>query len=305
VTGLAIDGDSVVAEQCATRQLLHKDDARSLRGAVIYGRGESARDLGGIAIVPLARADIGVIGAIVIESDDPDAISRREVENVNLLGVIAARSLETAWEIEEEWRIARTDPLTGLANRRHFDEQLARIIGESLKYGAPASLIVADIDHFKIVNDSYGHEAGDAVLKTVAGIFMSCVRAEDVCARYGGEEIAILLPETTVARAHEVAERVRRAIDSKPVQHNEHKIPVTASFGVAGYPESTALRDGLFPAADGALYVAKAAGRNRVQIAAPALPDRDRPTGATVPSEPSGEARERQAESISASGRAP
>ena len=299
-TGLAIDGDSVVAEQCATRQLLHKDDARSLRGAVIYGRGESPRELGGIAIVPLARADIGVIGAIVIESDDPDAISRREVENVNLLGVIAARSLETAWEIEEEWRIARTDPLTGLANRRHFDEQLARIIGESLKYGAPASLIVADVDHFKNVNDTYGHEAGDAVLKAVAGIFMSCVRAEDVCARYGGEEIAILLPETTVARAHEVAERVRRAIELKPARHSEHEIAVTTSFGVAGYPESTALRNGLFPAADRALYEAKAAGRNRVHIAAPALPDRDALVTPTAQSEARGEIREHPADRATA-----
>ena len=283
VPGLAIDGDSVVAEQCATRRLLHKDDARSLRGAVIYGRGEQPRDPGGLAIVPLARADVGVIGAIVIESDDADVISRREVENVNLLGVIAARSLETAWEIEEEWRIARTDPLTGLANRRHFDEQLARIIGESLKYGAPASLIVADVDHFKKVNDTYGHEAGDEVLKAVAAIFMSCVRAEDVCARYGGEEIAILLPETTVARAQEVAERVRRAIELKLVLHNERAIPVTASFGVAGYPESTAIRDGLFPAADRALYEAKASGRNRVQVAAPAPPDPDAAVAAGVP----------------------
>jgi diguanylate cyclase (GGDEF)-like protein len=268
-TGIAIDGDSIVAEHCATRRLLHKDDARSLRGAVIYGRGEPPRETGGLAIVPLARADVGVIGAIVIESDEADAISRREVENVNLLGVIAARSLETAWEIEEEWRIARTDPLTGLANRRHFDEQLTRIIGESLKYGAPASLIVADVDHFKKVNDTYGHEAGDEVLKAVARVFMGCVRAEDVCARYGGEEIAILLPETTVARAQEVAERVRRAIELRTIVHDEHEIPVTASFGVAGYPESSALRDGLFPAADRALYEAKAAGRNRVRIAAP------------------------------------
>ena len=282
-TGLAIDGDSVVAEQCATRRVLHKDDARSLRGAVIYGRGEPPRDPGGLAIVPLARADVGVIGAIIIESDEADVISRREVENVNLLGVIAARSLETAWEIEEEWRIARTDPLTGLANRRHFDEQLARIIGESLKYGAPASLIVADVDHFKAVNDTYGHEAGDEVLKAVAAIFMSCVRAEDVCARYGGEEIAILLPETTVARAQEVAERVRRAIELKLVHHNENAIPVTTSFGVAGYPESTAIRDGLFPAADRALYEAKAGGRNRVQVAAPAPPEPDQPVVAGGP----------------------
>ncbi|HEX8848142.1 MAG TPA: GGDEF domain-containing protein, partial [Gemmatimonadaceae bacterium] len=178
--GMAIDGDSLVAEQCAMRKLLHKEDARVLRGAVIYGREEGKRELGGLAVVPLARAEIGVIGAIVIEADQPDAITRREVENVNLLGVIAARSLETAWEIEEEWRRARTDPLTGLSNRRHFDEQLQRIVSDALAHGTPASLVVADVDHFKRVNDTYGHEAGDAVLKAVARVFLDCLRAEDV-----------------------------------------------------------------------------------------------------------------------------
>ena len=265
--GLAIDGDSVVAEQCSMRKLLHKEDARMLRSATLYGRGETKREIGGLAVLPLARADIGVIGAIVIESDTADTLTRREVENVSLLGVIAARSLETAWEIEEEWRRARTDELTGLYNRRHFDEQLARIVADSLAHGSPASLVVADVDHFKRVNDTYGHEAGDAVLKAVARVFLDCLRAEDVCARYGGEEIAILLPETSVVRAQEVAERVRTAIAGKPVQHGDRMITVTASFGVAGYPESTALRDALFPAADKALYEAKHAGRNRVRTA--------------------------------------
>jgi diguanylate cyclase (GGDEF)-like protein len=271
-TGLAIGGDSVVAEQCAMRKLLHKEDARVLNGATIYGQGEPRREIGGLGVLPLARADIGVIGAIVIESDTPDTLTRREVENVSLLGVIAARSLETAWEIEEEWRRARTDGLTGLYNRRHFDEQLARIVSDSLAHGSPASLVVADVDHFKRVNDTYGHEAGDAVLKAVARVFLDCLRAEDVCARYGGEEIAILLPETSVARARDVAERVRKAIAAKPVKHGERTITVTASFGVAGYPESTALRDALFPAADRALYEAKNRGRNQVRVAGEDVP---------------------------------
>ena len=117
------------------------------------------------------------------------------------------------------------------------------------------------------MNDSYGHEAGDAVLKAVARVFLDCLRAEDVCARYGGEEIAILLPETSIERAQEVAERVRKAIGAKPVQHGERTIRVTASFGVAGYPESTALRDQLFPVADRALYEAKHGGRDQVRAA--------------------------------------
>ncbi|HUR00746.1 MAG TPA: GGDEF domain-containing protein, partial [Gemmatimonadaceae bacterium] len=135
------------------------------------------------------------------------------------------------------------------------------------RYGRITSLVVADLDYFKRVNDTHGHDAGDAVLRHTASLFMEIVRAVDVCARYGGEEFAILLPETDPAGAAHLAERLRLALESRPVRFGRTEMRVTASFGVASYPDSAPLRDGLFPAADKALYRAKADGRNCVRQA--------------------------------------
>jgi diguanylate cyclase (GGDEF)-like protein len=126
------------------------------------------------------------------------------------------------------------------------------------------SLVLVDIDHFKAVNDGFGHEAGDAVLRHVAKILQEGVRTVDVCVRYGGEEIAMLLGQTESAKAVEVAERLRARIEATPVRHAGAEIRVTASFGVAAYPETVKVRDQLFPSADKALYIAKHEGRNRV-----------------------------------------
>ena len=122
-----------------------------------------------------------------------------------------------------------------------------------------------DIDHFKKVNDTWGHEAGDAVLKQMARVLQDGVRAVDICVRYGGEEIAMLLSQTDSAHAVEVAERLRTRIAATPVKHGPAEIRVTASFGVATYPETVKVRDQLFPAADKALYIAKHDGRNCVR----------------------------------------
>jgi diguanylate cyclase (GGDEF)-like protein len=169
------------------------------------------------------------------------------------------------WEIEEVSQRARTDALTGLRNRRDFDEQLRRVIAETDRFGGSSSLIFVDIDDFKKVNDTYGHEAGDAVLRQLGKILGDGVRAIDICARYGGEEMVMLLPQTPIAGAMELAERLRVAIAERPVQFEGTAIRVTASFGIAGYPETVPHGDWLFPAADRALYLAKNGGKNCVK----------------------------------------
>jgi diguanylate cyclase (GGDEF)-like protein len=159
-----------------------------------------------------------------------------------------------------------TDHLTGLYNRRHFVNRAREEIERSLRYQHPLSVLMVDVDHFKHFNDRYGHATGDRVLQTVAGIFRKALRNVDLCARLGGEEFAILLPDTPAANAYHVAERVRATLSSYrytglglPPEDN-----VTISIGVATCPlDATTLED-LLELADKALYTAKSQGRDRV-----------------------------------------
>lgn len=264
---LEIAAGSLVANACAEGSVVGLTDASTIRrGTPVYGAGERPRPVGSLAIVPLRRDDT-VIGAIVVESEHVGRVTPDEVRHVEILAAVAVRSLQTVWEIEAARLHARIDQLTGLYNRRHFDEQLDRLLNEADRFGHPASLILADIDHFKQVNDQYGHEAGDAVLRLVSQVIRDSVRVVDICARYGGEEIAVLLPQTDPSGATDLAERLRRAVEAHPLAWEGGAIAVTASFGVATYPQHAAGRDAVFPAADRALYQAKEEGRNRVRCA--------------------------------------
>ena len=243
--------------------LLH--DARAVtRSDPAYTSTLTYRPIPSLVVVPIV-CDQRVIGAIVVEGAEPASIGVEEARNVGLLAGVARAFLEKVWEIEDVSQRARTDALTGLANRREFDEQLRRVLAETDRFGGTSSLIVVDIDLFKNVNDMYGHEAGDAVLRQVGKILGDGVRAVDICARYGGEEMAILLPQTPISGASELAERLRTAIADRAVQFEGTSIRVTASFGIAGYPETVPHGDWLFPAADKALYQAKEGGRNCVK----------------------------------------
>jgi diguanylate cyclase (GGDEF)-like protein len=165
--------------------------------------------------------------------------------------------------------------LTGLANRRAFDDALARAVAEADRFGHNVGLVICDVDNFKRVNDLYGHAVGDHVLRSIAASLSAGVRGVDLVSRYGGEEFVMLLGKADVAMAWEVAERMRAAIEAKAIGVGEHTVFVTASFGVASYPETARLGDELFPAADKALYAAKREGRNCVRFARPLNSERD------------------------------
>lgn len=161
---------------------------------------------------------------------------------------------------------ALTDPLTGVANRRHFDERLAEALIEAQRDGSALSLLIADIDHFKRFNDSHGHLLGDQVLRLVASVLIQNTKGQDLVARFGGEEFAVILPNTNIGEALAVAENIRKAIASREVVKRptgEHLGRVTLSVGVAqchaGEPAQA-----LIEAADTCLYAAKNTGRNRV-----------------------------------------
>jgi diguanylate cyclase (GGDEF)-like protein len=158
---------------------------------------------------------------------------------------------------------SRRDALTGLPNRRAFEEDLAREAARAARTGAPLAVVVLDVDRFKAVNDAHGHAAGDAVLRAVAARAGAAVRAGDVLARVGGEEFAILLAGTDLARAVEAAERIRRALAAAPVEAAGRALRVTASFGCAALGAGEAPQ-ALVARADARLYEAKRDGRDRV-----------------------------------------
>jgi diguanylate cyclase (GGDEF)-like protein len=158
---------------------------------------------------------------------------------------------------------ALSDPLTGLFNRRELMGRLESEAAATKRYGTGLFLIMLDIDHFKHVNDTYGHQAGDDVLKALAHIMRNTVRINDLLARYGGEEFVIVCPHTGMEEATEIAERVRRSVEQTPLATRAGEIRITISAGVAGYqqgqPVETLIKD-----ADQAMYDAKNSGRNRV-----------------------------------------
>ena len=163
-------------------------------------------------------------------------------------------------------RLATTDPLTGVANRRRFLEQLGMELDRVRRLGDPATLLMLDVDHFKSVNDTHGHAAGDAVLQHLAELSRLGLRRIDLFGRLGGEEFAILLPGTDRAGAQLFAERFRRQVADTPAQTARGAIPVTVSIGIAELGPADPDPDGPLARADAALYRAKQAGRNRVEV---------------------------------------
>lgn len=176
-------------------------------------------------------------------------------------------------------RLSTTDELTGIANRRHFLRNLEREIARAERYGLPLTLVMIDLDLFKEINDGFGHLAGDEVLCRFSQRLARKIRAEDMVGRYGGEEFAIVLPQTDLEGARVMAERCRENIAANPVDLGWTRVPITASFGLAcrGADQKLSAED-LLRRADQALYRAKANGRNRVEVALEPT-DRESPAG--------------------------
>jgi diguanylate cyclase (GGDEF)-like protein len=221
------------------------------------------------AVIPAVRN--AVIAAMSVD-DEPMGVavgewggsddSRIPMLTVRALAQAAAHTalaLRNAALLDEVERLATRDALTGLANRRLFEESLARETARSRRLGTPLSLAVFDVDHFKQVNDTYGHLTGDAVLREVAGAIETGVKSFDVAARYGGDEFVILLPGCGAIDAYRVAERVRTQ-----VAREVEGAPVTLSAGVSTMPDNAVDGERLVAAADSALYDAKRSGRDRV-----------------------------------------
>ncbi|MCA9610548.1 MAG: diguanylate cyclase, partial [Myxococcales bacterium] len=196
----------------------------------------------------------------------------RDGEKVQL-GVTALLAFALLDPLEREvsarvYESGTRDPLTGLYNRRVLFEHLDRELSYAARHFTALSLMLIDLDHFKSINDRWGHLAGDRVLEVVARTVTATLRTEDIVARYGGEELAVVVRGVDLASSHIVAERLRATIAHSEVLWEGDRVPITASLGLAHCVGGCHARD-LIEAADGALYAAKREGRNRVMVAAP------------------------------------
>lgn len=226
----------------------------------------AATECGSIMVAPLVYRDqvLGTMTAIN-QPTDPDFTTK----HLDLLVAMAqqvAVAITQAQLFQDARQQAATDPLTGLANRRGFLTAGMREVGRARRSLRPLAAIAFDLDHFKGVNDVYGHAVGDEVLRAVVARCWSHIREVDLFGRLGGEEFAVLLPDTPIVEAAHVAERLRRAVADTPVQTTCGALPVTVSLGVGGAQGAVPDLAALLAQVDAVLYAAKAAGRNRVVV---------------------------------------
>jgi diguanylate cyclase (GGDEF)-like protein len=250
-------------------------EATGAAGGVLVQDGREAARAGapetGGTPLEISLGEAGGGGTLVLFPVD-GGFPEESADLARSLAAQATVALENARLHRRVERQALTDGLTELANRRHLDEALASEIGRVGRFGGSLALIYADLDDFKAINDSHGHQAGDDVLRAFADVLRRAVREIDVPARHGGEEFAVLAPETDIEGAIRLAERIREEFASASVETVAGPVAVTASFGVASFPDEPGLAE-LFAAADRALYQAKRAGKNCVVAAggAPAI----------------------------------
>lgn len=227
------------------------------------------RDTDSTAVVPLIFGN-RCMGVMLVRSDDPN---RDWQDNERLLlstvaGQVSVAVTQARLFAEREQQ-ALTDALTNCHNRRSFEMQLEHDLQISIRNRQPVSLLMVDVDHFKRVNDTFGHDAGDAALRALADRLRKELRGMDTAARYGGEEFAIILPQVGMEDAEQIAERVRASVEKMNIPNVGR---ITVSLGVATFPLHATSRDGLVSTADRALYKAKHAGRNRVGTPPPPQP---------------------------------
>jgi diguanylate cyclase (GGDEF)-like protein len=208
-----------------------------------------------------------VVGAMHLFGERPDAFSLEDVQLLWILSLVAESMLARDYSNEILLRTAFTDFLTGLKTRQYFEQQLDLEMARAGRRGTSLAVLMIDIDHFKLLNDTFGHPAGDLVLHEFANLFTRDLRQIDLAARYGGEEFILLLPETTHNGAMLVAQRLRRAVEQarfrvSSADDGAGEQQITISLGVAIFPDDAPSKKELLEAADAALYRAKANGRN-------------------------------------------
>ena len=236
--------------------------------AVVFDAATRLKGLASIKVVPLRaqplRAeDPAVLGTMVLGSRRPEAFAGDTLRQLEVLALQAGETIQRARLFDATERMATTDGLTGLLNHRTFQGRLDELLLAAQRYGRKLSVILCDIDHFKSVNDTYGHPVGDQVLKAVARVLVREARTTDLVARYGGEEFAVVMPETDTAGGLVIAERIRERIAQLVTDTPQGPLKVTLSLGLATFPDDGVRKAELVEKADAGLYHAKRHGRNQ------------------------------------------
>jgi two-component system cell cycle response regulator len=216
--------------------------------------------------LPLA-VEGGIVGCISLNSDQPNAFDAQDLQFFSVIGYQMAATLKHFQRFSSIKTMAIYDTLTNLYNRRSFEERLGTETQKSFYSGTPLSLVMLDIDHFKRVNDTFGHIEGDKVLCEIASLLKNSLRKIDTVARYGGEEFVLILPGAGLEESTMIAERIRRLVEKNRVQVGQVQINLTVSLGISNFPiHRPRSKEELVKMADLALYEAKRAGRNQVCV---------------------------------------
>ncbi|MEM9068588.1 MAG: diguanylate cyclase [Myxococcota bacterium] len=260
------DNTSLTAMAVKNRHYLPYRGHFDARQQVVFTKRMNLRGMKSLLILPLiVRED--AIGTLVLAAHEGGAFGESTRPTLQVLANQLAIALSNAQAVKRLEEMATTDGLTGCLNKRSFLEELDNKLRSASRFGRKLSLIVTDIDHFKSVNDTYGHATGDVVIKELGAILRRVKRETDIVARFGGEEFCVLCEETDTEGAVLLAERIREELGKSVFHTDLGKLTVKASLGVATFPDHADASAGLFEASDKALYAAKHGGRNQVRTA--------------------------------------
>jgi diguanylate cyclase (GGDEF)-like protein len=257
-----VDNSGIASMVVKNKHFLPAQGELRDRDALVYTKKVRLANMESLLVLPLICADTA-IGSFAIATKRARAFTKDKREMLTVIANHVAVSLANAQMYGRMELMATTDGLTGLVNHRTFQERVLDMLARAERTSGRQALLLTDIDHFKKVNDTYGHPTGDVVLRGVAQVVRDCVRKVDLAARYGGEEFAIVLEGTDREGARQLAERIRTEVQKQVFPSNKGQFGCTLSLGIAVYPDDGKDAKTLIDHADQSLYHAKHNGRNR------------------------------------------
>lgn len=261
-TGLSFPAEDGMVGQAIKLKRWLPAQSNLQEDAPIFSSSMKIAGLKSLLILPLLREDNEAIGALTVAGRKADMFAREKRELLQVIAGQVATKIELGRAHDKIFQMATRDGLTGLSNHRTFQHAFDNMLHRARRQSSPLAMVICDLDHFKRVNDTYGHPFGDKVLQEVARVLSATIRTVDLAARYGGEEFALLLENSNSNGASVQVERVRRAIADLVFHHSGESVTISMSFGLASFPKDADNKNDLIAQADMALYEAKRQGRN-------------------------------------------